>query len=173
MNTIYPSEWPQFYTATILNWQHLLKDDKAKDIIIESLQYCVKERKVKLYAFVIMSNHIHLVWQPLLPTNKVKLQHSFMTYTAQKIKDYLKLHNPILLESFKVDAKDRQYQIWERNSLTVDLFTPKVLHQKIDYIHHNPVMAGLCAHPEDYQYSSAEFYKTGVDEFKVLTHYLE
>jgi putative transposase len=168
---IYPTEWPQFYTATILNWKHLLEDDKYKNIIIESLQFCVKERKVKLYAFVIMSNHIHLVWQQIPPTTKVKLQHSFMTFTAQKIKEDLLKNNPSMLEDFKVDAKDRVYQIWERNPLTVELFSPKVFNQKIDYVHFNPVKAGLCALPEDYHYSSAKFYATGIDEFNMLTHY--
>ena len=170
---MFSTEWPQFYTATILNWQPLLSNDKYKDIIIESLQYCVKEKKVKVYAFVIMSNHIHLVWQTFHPVTKAKLQHQFMTFTAQKIKEYLRLTNPVLLETFKVDAKDRAYQLWKRNALSVDLFTQKVLQQKIDYIHANPVKAGLCLYPEDYQYSSARFYNTGVDYFKMLTNYLE
>ncbi len=78
---IFSTDWPQFYAATILNWQLLLSNDKYKDIIIESLQYCVKENKVKVYVFVIMSNHIHLVWQPLHPVTKAKLQHHFMTFT--------------------------------------------------------------------------------------------
>ena len=170
---IFSTEWPQFYTATILNWHSLLGDDKYKDIIVESLQFCVKENKVKLYAFVIMNNHIHLVWQPLHPVTKAKLQHSFMTFTAQKIKEDLMLFKPTLLEFFKVDAKDRVYQLWKRNALSVELFTPKVLLQKIDYIHANPVKAGLCLYPEDYHYSSARFYNKGVDDFKMLTNYLE
>jgi hypothetical protein len=49
---IYPTEWPQFYTATILNWQHLLQEDKYKDIVVESLQFCVKENKIRLYPFI-------------------------------------------------------------------------------------------------------------------------
>jgi REP element-mobilizing transposase RayT len=118
-----------------------------------------------------MSNHIHLVWQQMPPTTKTKLQHSFMTYTAQKIKEDLQKNNPTLLETFKVDAKDRIYQIWERNPLTVDLFSPKVFYQKIDYVHYNPVRAGLCLNAEDYYYSSAKFYATGIDEFNMLTHY--
>jgi putative transposase len=77
------------------------------------------------------------------------------------------------LETFKVNAKDRTYQLWKRNALSVDLFTPNVLQQKIDYIHANPVKAGLCLHPEDYYYSSAKFYNTGVDDFNMLTNYLE
>jgi putative transposase len=83
----------------------------------------------------------------------------------------LQKNNPILLETFKVNATDRMYQIWERNPLTVDLFSPKVFYQKIDYVHFNPVVAGLCINPEDYYYSSSKFYATGIDEFDVLTHY--
>jgi putative transposase len=94
-----------------------------------------------------------------------------MTFTAQKIKEDLLKNNPSMLEDFKVDAKDRVYQIWERNPLTVELFSPKVFNQKIDYVHFNPVKAGLCALPEDYHYSSAKFYATGIDEFNMLTHY--
>ena len=173
MKMMFSTEWPQFYTATILNWQSLLSSDKYKDIILESPQYCVKENKVKVYAFVIMSNHIHLVWKPLHSVTKAKLQHHFMTFTAQKIKEDLKLTNPLLLETFKVDAKDRTYQLWKRNALSVGLFTAKVLQQKIDYVHANPVKAGLCLHPEDYHYSSARFCNTGVDDFEMLTNNLE
>ena len=54
---------PQYFTVTILDWQHLLKPDKYKDIIITSLQFLVKEKRIELNAFSIMSNHIHLIWQ--------------------------------------------------------------------------------------------------------------
>jgi REP element-mobilizing transposase RayT len=60
----YPTFWPQFYTATILEWKPLLKQDKYKDVIIESLRFLVNEKRIKLYAFVIMSNHIHLTCLP-------------------------------------------------------------------------------------------------------------
>jgi putative transposase len=112
------------------------------------------------------------VWQQILPTTKVKLQYSFMTFAAQKIKEDLQKYNAVLLESFKVNAKDRKFQIWERNPLTVDLFTPEVVYHKIEYNHNNPVRAGLCTNPEEYYYSSAKFYKTGLDSFIMLTHYL-
>jgi hypothetical protein len=61
----YPVYWPQFYTATILEWKPLLNPDKYKQIIIESLQYLTTNKKITLYAFVIMNNHIHLIWQAL------------------------------------------------------------------------------------------------------------
>ena len=74
-----------------------------------------------------MDNHIHLLWEPLNPVTKANLQHSFITFTAQNIKEDLKLSNMPLLESFKVDAKDRAYQIWKRNALSVDLLTHYVI----------------------------------------------
>ena len=75
-----------------------------------------------------------------------------------------------LLESFLVKAKDRQYQFWERNALSIDLFSEAVLLQKIHYIHQNPVKAGLCKYAEDYKYSSAWFYETGTDNFGFVAH---
>jgi len=58
--------YPQFFTATILEWKHLLIEDKYKDIIIESLRFLVKEKRVVVYSFVLMPNHIHIIFTPLL-----------------------------------------------------------------------------------------------------------
>ena len=57
------SEYPQFFTATILEWKRLLQPDKYKAIIVESLRFLVTTNRVIVYGFVIMSNHLHLVWQ--------------------------------------------------------------------------------------------------------------
>ena len=81
--------------------------------------------------------------------------------------------NPEKLEAYRVNAKDREYQIWERNSLSVDLWTQAVFIQKLNYIHNNPLHDKwkLAPYAEDYKYSSAKFYETGYDEFGLLTHY--
>jgi REP element-mobilizing transposase RayT len=55
--------YPNYLTSTILEWKHLLKPDKYKDIVISSLEFLVIERRIKVYGFVIMSNHIHVIWQ--------------------------------------------------------------------------------------------------------------
>ena len=166
----YPDTWPQFYTATILQWKPLLSQDKYKQKIIESLQYLVANKRITLYAFVIMSNHIHLIWQVLPGNTPLKVQASFMKFTAQQIKFDLIKNHPLVLEKFKVDAADRQYQFWERNPLGIDLYSSPVFMQKLEYIHWNPVKAGLCNLPEEYYYSSAKFYHTGIDQFEMLTH---
>lgn len=160
----------QFFTATILEWKHLLQEDKYKDIIVESLRFLVKEKRVTVYAFVIMSNHIHLVWQIQTGHQKENVQRDFLKYTGQMMKFDLKENNPSLLEGFAVKAKDRQYQFWERNALSIDLFSEAVMFQKINYIHQNPVKAGLCNFPEEYKYSSAKFYETAIDGFGFLEH---
>jgi len=81
----YPTIWPQFFTATILNWSHLLKEDEYKDIIIECLKFMVDDKRVEVNAFIIMSNHVHIIWQPLQHYTLTQIQTSFMTYTAKAI----------------------------------------------------------------------------------------
>ena len=172
MNQLYPVHWPQFYTATIYEWKQLLLQDQYKEIIIESLKFLVADKRIELNGFVIMSNHIHLIWQALPGFTPEDNQASFMKYTAQQMKKMLTIDDPVFLEEFKVNKYDRTYQIWKREPLGTELFTPSVLLQKLEYIHNNPVRAGLCTYPEEYHYSSAKFYEKGIDDFGMLTHYM-
>ena len=167
----YPTIWPQFFTATIQNWKALLKEDGHKDIIINCLKFLVKDGRIKLFAFTIMSNHIHVIWQPLQAFILMQIQTSFMTCTAKAIKKTLSLENKNVLEELRVNKHDRTYQIWKREPLSIELFTEKAFLQKLDYIHQNPVTAGLVNDAEDYKYSSAKFYLIGFDEFEIITHY--
>jgi putative transposase len=152
MNT-YAEHWPEFYTATINNRQHLLADDKHKDIIVDSLKFLVTEKRIELNAFVIMSNHIHLIWQPMFGFTPAHIQSSFMKYTSQQFKRSLSKYNMEALALFKVNKYDREYQFWKRAPLGIELISPAVFEQKLHYIHCNPVRAGLCIHSEDYHYS--------------------
>lgn len=163
---------PQFFTATCLEWKPLLKPDKYKDIIVDSLCFFVKQTRVIVYGFVIMPNHIHLIWQMRRGHERQNVQRDFLKFTAQSIKEDLKKNHPPVLKDFRVNAKDRTYQFWERNPLSVDIYSEQVAWQKLNYLHFNPVKAGLCLWPEEYRYSSADFYHTGVDERGFLSHIL-
>jgi len=164
---------PMFFTATILEWKKLLKPSKYKDIIIESMRFMVKANRVKIYSFAIMDNHIHIIWHIQSGYTKNKIQMSFLKYIAQQIKFDLVQNHPEVLEKFYVGAKDRDYQFWERNALSIELSNDEIFVQKMDYIHNNPVNAGLCQFPSDYKYSSAKFYENKEIEFDFLTHYLD
>jgi REP element-mobilizing transposase RayT len=165
----------QFFTATILNWKHLLKPDKYKHLIISSLKYLVSQNRINLLAFVIMPNHLHLIWRINNGHKREAIQRDFLKYTAQQIRFDLQANHPQVLERFRVNAKDRTYQIWERNPLSVDLFGKEMIEQKLQYIHLNPLQDKwkLVQEPEEYVYSSAQFYATGDDALGLLTDYQE
>ena len=157
----YPTYYPAFLTATILEWKQLLKPDKYKAIVTESLAFLVKEKRIQVFGFVIMSNHIHIIWRCMPTDSPSKVQLSFMKYTAQLIIKDLRNFHPQVLAHFMVNAKDRKHQIWERNPLSIEIRSNDVLFQKLAYIHQNPVKAGLCEQAEAYYYSSAKLYIIG------------
>ena len=151
--------------------EKLLRPDKYKDIIISSLRFLVNNKRVKVFAFVIMENHIHQIWQ-MMPDNKPEaVQRDFLKYTAQRIKRDLQKNHPNVLEHYKVAAKDREYQFWERNALSVELRSHPVFMRKLEYVHWNPVKAGMCKLPEAYKYSSALLYEVGKESWDFLSHY--
>ncbi len=156
----YPIHYPHFFTATILEWKHLLKPDKFKEIIINSLKFLVKENRVEVYAFVIMNNHIHLIWRMHNDVAKANVQQSFMKFTAQKILQELRNNHEKVLVHFRVNAKDRKYQIWERNALSIEIHSNEVMKQKMNYIHQNPVKAGIVKNATAYKYSTALHYSS-------------
>ena len=76
--------YPQFFTATILEWKHLLKPGKYKELIASSLYFLVLDKRIVVYGFVFMSNHIHLVWQIQPGHKREDVQRDFLKYTAKK-----------------------------------------------------------------------------------------
>jgi REP element-mobilizing transposase RayT len=167
------TSYAYFFTATIKFWHKLLEPDKYKQIILDSLQFLVEKQRIKLYAFVIMPNHIHIIWQMCNNNEKRNVQRDFLKYTAQQIKFDLIVNHPKVLSYFKVNQKNRDYQFWQNRPLSIDLYNEKVFEQKLDYIHNNPIQEKwkLCSKPEDYFYSSAAFYYTGSNRFPFVSHY--
>jgi putative transposase len=161
---------PVFFTATIRGWKNLLKPEKYKIIILQKLQQLILDNKIHLFAYCIMHNHIHLIWQILRDDKASEIQKDFLENTAKKIKNDLELHHPEVLKLFASSQKDRTYHFWKRRPLSIVLFSPHVFDQKLDYIHNNPVKAGMCLLPEEYKFSSASFYFDQTDSWNILTH---
>ena len=154
-----------YFTATILEWKHLLANDRFKDIIVGSMRHMVEKKRAMIHAFVIMNNHMHLIWQILHPHIREDVQRDMLKFVSQTIIRELKDNSPAELADYYVGAKDRKYQIWERNPLSIPLWSEGVVKQKLAYLHNNPVRAGLCEHPENYKYSTASLYMGGEDLF--------
>ncbi|MBX2966857.1 MAG: transposase [Cyclobacteriaceae bacterium] len=167
---VYAKQHPDFITTTCLEWKPVLHDDRFKDIITESLRFLSNENRIVVYGFVIMNNHFHLIWQIRGDHTRDGVQRDFLKYTGQQILKHLRNGSSPLLQALLVNAKDRKHQVWERNSLSVPLWTSNVIWQKLNYIHNNPVRAGLCENPWDYKYSSARFYLKHEKDWDFLVH---
>lgn len=159
-----------FWTATIHKWHKLLLNDCYKEVIIQSLEYLSKNGKTDVFAFVIMPNHIHLIWRINKRNGKESTQGAFLKFTAHTFKQLLKESNPRFLSCFKVNTSNKKYEFWQRDPLAIPLFTKKVAMQKLDYIHNNPLAEhwGLATDPCEYNYSSARYYEQDNKNFAFL-----
>jgi REP element-mobilizing transposase RayT len=162
-----------FWTATIHKWIPLLEDDSNKQLIISYLKKLADEGLIRVYAFVIMPNHIHLIWQQDRLNGKESPKGSFLKYTGHELLKKLKSEGRSHL--VEVHAANKQHEIWQRDSLGIRLYTKPVMRQKLDYLHHNPVRGKWQLAPDfvSYPWSSARFYETGVDEFGFLKSIFE
>ena len=121
----------QFFTAANLKGLHVLQNDYHKQILLEALKHRVDKNEVTIYAFVIMPNHFHAIWQMHDGFEREDFQGNLLKFTARSILKFMKMNGDKLLEQLFVKSKDRNYQIWERNSLSIDLFTEQVFLQKL------------------------------------------
>ena len=170
-----------FLTFTIVDWIDLFSRSHYCDIIIDSLQFCQQHKDLVVCAYVIMPSHIHLIAQANGENGLSSVVQSFKSYTANQILAYIKdKKNPEsrrdwLLHHFSFHAKKSrthsQYQVWQRDNHPVALYTPKVIRQKLAYIHFNPVVAKIVRLPEHFIYSSASNYLIGNGAMEV--HILE
>ena len=103
----YPTIWPHFFTASILHWKHLLKDDEYKDIIVKCLKFLVDEKRIQLNAFAILSNHVHIICSHCNITHSLKYKLHLWPTRPKAIKKKLCKHRPDVLKALKVNKHDR------------------------------------------------------------------
>lgn len=165
-----------FWTDTIRGWQELLGDDRFKQIIISCWHELVKRKKIAIYGYVIMPNHLHVIWEMLEKNGKEMPHASFNKYTSHQFLEIIRAESPSVVSRYKEeDSPVRLHRFWQRDPLAVMMNSRKVTEQKLEYIHTNPLQAkwNLAGTPEDFRWSSAKFYETGIDEFSIVTHYLD
>lgn len=163
-----------FWTSSIHKHQSLLTSP-FKEVIIQSLAYLSSKNKIKVYGFVLMPNHIHLLWEMIALNGKEMLYASFQKYTAHSFQTLLRKQNSSLLKDYHVDSVERRYRFWQRDPLAILVTSKHMFEQKLDYIHTNPLQEhwSLCNNPEDYHYSSSSFYEQSLSTFTFLNHYMD
>ena len=155
-----------FVTLTTVGWIDVFTRNEYKNIMIENLKYCQENENLDIYCYVIMSNHIHLICRRQDKDLK-ELLGRFKSYSAKQILKAIE-NNPQesrkewLLYLFNYFAKaNKQYSknhFWQYTIHPVLLYSYDIIKQKMEYIHMNPVRAGLVNEPENYTYSSANIF---------------
>ena len=157
---VYDTAYPYFVTCSIVDWLPLFSIREIAEVVLKSLSFHQENRKLSLFAYVIMENHIHLIAQS---TELQKNMRTFKSYTARQIIDILKTngHRFYLNKLRKLKLShhsDSMFQVWQEGYHPKQLVGEKMIKQKINYIHHNPVNRGYVNKPEHWRYSSAQNY---------------
>ena len=151
---------PHFVTLTVLNWIPLFTRPVTVEILLDAIRWRQEQRGWRLYGFVVLENHAHLVLQAQGLARELA---AFKSYTARQLIDYLKARQVQRILSqlvwFKKQHKrDREHQLWEEGSHPQLIQSEDMLLQKLEYVHQNPVKRGYVDRPEHWRYSSARNY---------------
>ena len=143
-------------TCTIVEWLKVFSTPSCVQIIFDALNYARKNQGLQILGYVIMPHHLHIIARA---PNLSKVMQSFKSITAKRIIEELKKlgkeHLLLALEDFKRAHKiESTSQVWQEGNHPQELTNEHMIRQKLDYMHMNPVRAGLVARPEDWPYSS-------------------
>jgi REP element-mobilizing transposase RayT len=152
-----------FLTTTAAKHAHIFKREPVIRIILDSLHFIRTNKGIKLFVFVVMPNHIHLIVQfPEIYTPS-DMMRDFKRHTARQIIRQFQVEERMkelgVLQRSNED-QDQEYKVWEEGYDARDIFSQKFLSQKMEYIHYNPCQPQwkLAGAPEEYPWSSARFY---------------
>jgi putative transposase len=160
---IYNQEALYYLTFQVVEWVDVFTRKDYKDIAISSFDYCRKKKGLELYAYVIMSNHIHLIARAKEGYMLSDIIRDFKKFTAnqllEKIQQPQESRRDWMLKRFEFAAKkhkrNSEYQLWTHENHAIELFSNDFTEQKLNYIHQNPVRAGVVRAAHEYMYSSA------------------
>ena len=161
---IYEPTHPHFVTCTVLHWIPIFTRQQSVQILIDCIKFLQDKDALKVYAYVILENHMHMV----VSSNDLhKTMQSFKHFTAKQILNMLKKENvKTILDQLsfykKANHKEKTYQVWEEGYQPKLIQNDDMMKIKIDYIHQNPVKRGYVDEAKHWRYSSARDYE-GVD----------
>ena len=157
-----------FVSFATVNWIDVFTRKIYCDIVVDSLRYCIENKGLELYAWCIMSNHMHLI----IGTENGNLSNIIRDMKRHTSKQLLKAitENPqesrkewmlwLFKRAGEHNSNNENYQFWQQNNHPIELSTEEMFDQRIDYLHYNPVESGAVTNPQDYLYSSAIDYYT-------------
>lgn len=170
---------PYFVTSSVAEWVKIFYDKNIVDILIESIRFCQSNKGLEIYAYVIMPDHFHMICRSIDKYNLSEILRDLKKFTSRSIIKYLRTNTNstysqwirIFQRDYEEQKRNKRYKLWQDGFNPKELSSNKVIDQKIEYIHNNPVKAGLVIRPEEYKYSSSRNYADmeGVIEV-IVTH---
>lgn len=149
MSTKYRAKEPNatyLATLTITDRIDVFTRVTQKNLLINSLQYCQREKGLKIYAYCIMTNHLHLI---------CRAEEGFAL--ADIIQNNPESRREWMLNAFKqacISLKRNQvFKVWQDGYHEEIAYSNSFIKQKMNYIHNNPVVARIVEFPEDYLFS--------------------
>jgi len=156
-----------FITFAVIEWIDVFSRKTYKDEVIKSIQYCQDHKGLELFAWCIMTNHIHLLVRAKEGCNLSNTLRDLKKYTSSQIikqmeDNKFESRRNWMIWLFKSagqkNSNNTKYQFWRQDNHPVEMLTMDIFYQKINYIHMNPVVEGIVDQPEYYLYSSARDY---------------
>jgi putative transposase len=157
---IYDNAYPHFITCTVVEWLPVFTRQDSVQILLDSWSFLLRENRLKLFAFVVLENHIHFI---AASDDLSKEVGDFKSYTARRLIDLLEnagaktILNQLAFRKLK-HKRDREYQFWQEGSHPQQITSGEMMWQKIEYIHFNPVKRGYVDDPIHWRCSSARNY---------------
>ncbi len=165
-----------FVTFTVVYWLDIFIRQEYKNIFIESVKYCQKEKGLLVGAWCIMTSHVHLAIATKGENKLEDIIRDLKSYTSRHIRKYM-INNPhesrkewmlwMMEKAGKKNSSNKDFQFWQQHNHPIELSTYEILQQRIDYIHSNPVEAGFVGNPSDWLFSSAGDYKGKTGEIDI------
>jgi len=152
-----------FITSSIVDWIPVFCNEKYFEILISAVKYSQHNKGLKVYAYVLLDNHFHMIVSGNKLSNIIR---SIKSYSAKEIIEQLKKDKRhSLLDQFKVNKLNHKRectnQVWQEGYHPQAIISEDMLEQKAAYIHLNPVKRGLVLEPEQWRYTSAQYYESG------------
>ena len=156
-----------FVNFAVVEWLDVFTRNEYKNILLDSLHYCQQNKGMEIFAWCILTSHVHLIFRSAGTQKPQLLLGDFKRFTCKKIveaiiKNHKESRREFLLEQFSKagnrSSNVNKYQFWRHDNKPIELWSNKVIDEKIDYMHNNPVEEGYVYRQEDYLYSSAADY---------------
>jgi putative transposase len=158
-----------FVTFSVVEWIDVFTRNEYREIVVNSLQYCISNKGLNVHAWVIMSNHVHLLisLQDNTTNTFSDIMRDMKKYTAMHIIKAMR-ENPqesrkdwllnMLLKAGKSNPNNTNFQLWRQDNHPIQITDGAHYNNTLHYIHQNPVLAGWVHQQEHYPWSSAADY---------------